>query len=671
MDIMNSKKTLLSLINGGVTLGAAPSGSSTVKFAYTENIAKVGTAPDGTVTFYADTTNNTGIIAVGDKIVSSKIFDVTSAAANSNKHGGKTITVTYFNASTKAAATTTFNVIDEAGLEAYFTGSKTIDISTGDIYEVKTDGKTILVDETNGLKTGLKIAYIAESGSTGATIALEDADSTVLSSIDVADIVGDGVLKDSIYHQDTNVLELRFGNGKVYNPNDPTTYTKVEVNLQKLIDINDVFIGTDSSIYLDATLDASTVTLNTKMQDPSTASANATGLADAWKVKQYVDSKSQDLAVEAESRDTYLDASVLAANNKKVWVAAQVADLTVAKDGTADTTITGTAGKLVDAADAATKTTSYVNARIAEEIDKLGNTADSSAEFVKVVVTTEDGDVSVVTVTEKVGSINGTTTALTGVSGLIDGAATAEAVTTYVEGKIAALDASLATADLNAASGIYTKTTLKEVDGVVTEITVANQIAVTSETDYVKGSVDPNFEVTTNGLLTGTDASNLKKYIDDVAEKIKDEVSSIDSSKSDADGANFISIHEEQEDGEITVFTVDSSYGAYNYTAGTHTFGTATDGLAKVADTQTFVQTVVESLDLANDVADASASDASNFVKTTISETDGIVKNESVKVTYAAVTAAPGSITVNTNGIVKGDVLKNSIESALTWTVLE
>ena len=170
--------------------------------------------------------------------------------------------------------------------------------------------------------------------------------------------------------------------------------------------------------------------------------------------------------------------------------------------------------------------------------------------------------------------------------------------------------------------------------------------------------------------MNGDAATKLKTYVDDVAAQLRDEAGAVDSSMSDADGANFISIHEEQEDGEITVFSIDSSYGVYDYTAGTHTFGTPTDGLAKVADTQTFVQSVVESLDLANNVADASAIDSSNFVKTTISETDGIVKNESVEVTYATITSAPGAITVNQNGIVKGDVLESAIEGALTWTVL-
>ena len=70
------------------------------------------------------------------------------------------------------------------------------------------------------------------------------------------------------------------------------------------------------------------------------------------------------------------------------------------------------------------------------------------------------------------------------------------------------------------------------------------------------------------------------------------------------------------------------------------------------------------------DYAATNATDASSFVTTTISETDGIVKNDAVEVTYATVTATPGTVTVGTNGIVKGDVLEAAIEGALTWTVL-
>ena len=69
-----SKKTLLNYVNGAGLYGAAPTGSSVVKFAWASTLAKIGTGGDGTITFYADA-NNTGIIAVGDQIVSSKMFE--------------------------------------------------------------------------------------------------------------------------------------------------------------------------------------------------------------------------------------------------------------------------------------------------------------------------------------------------------------------------------------------------------------------------------------------------------------------------------------------------------------------------------------------------------------------------------------------------------------------
>jgi hypothetical protein len=230
----------------------------------------------------------------------------------------------------------------------------------------------------------------------------------MLSEIAVSNIVGDGVLKDSIYHQNTNILELRFGNGKIYNASDPTTYTAVNVDLQKLIDINDVFIGANSADYLDATLDASIVTLNTKMKTMAeadyTEGAVVTGLADAADVKKYVDEKSTDLAVTA-SGDSYIDSSVNPAVDKKhVNVAAQIANLTVAKEGTANTTISGTSGKLIDAADAATKVSQYVDARLTETVETLDASIDSTpGTFVSVGVAEVDGKITNVVVHENIG----------------------------------------------------------------------------------------------------------------------------------------------------------------------------------------------------------------------------------------------------------------------------
>jgi hypothetical protein len=158
-----SKKTLLNYVNGAGLFGGASS-SQTVKFAYTENIAKVGTADAGTITFYADTTNKTGIIAVGSDVVSSKILNVTSAAKSGGKTGENTITVTFFNTTTKAPDTITFDVVNAAAAKAYFedyfVSSESIAITDGTA-DVIVDGETILIDSTDGLKSGLKLVYVA------------------------------------------------------------------------------------------------------------------------------------------------------------------------------------------------------------------------------------------------------------------------------------------------------------------------------------------------------------------------------------------------------------------------------------------------------------------------------------------------------------------------------
>lgn len=91
-------------------------------------------------------------------------------------------------------------------------------------------------------------------------------------------------------------------------------------------------------------------------------------------IKKYVDNvvadNTADLAVSAAG-DDYITAAVDGQNNKKINVSADVTTLTVTTSAGADSTLAGTAKSLVDAADVATKVSSFVNARIGEEIAKL------------------------------------------------------------------------------------------------------------------------------------------------------------------------------------------------------------------------------------------------------------------------------------------------------------
>ena len=124
-----------------------------------------------------------------------------------------------------------------------------------------------------------------------------------------------------------------------------------------------------------------------------------------------VDKKIKELSVEAAG-DSYVKAEIDAANNKKVNVSAQVADLTLTSAEGVDSTLAGEAGKLVDASEAASKVSGFVNARIAEEIAKLDSDSTSTdGSNITVKVTETDGKLSAVNVTEDYAEVAVTTVA--------------------------------------------------------------------------------------------------------------------------------------------------------------------------------------------------------------------------------------------------------------------
>lgn len=621
MDIMNSKKTLLSLINGGAVLGA-PAGGNTVKFQFATSIATAAASQTaGALTFAADSNGNAAIYAQGT-LVSSKIQNVAAAAAADNKHGGKTITVTYIGAA-GAIQTATFDVIDEAGLEAYFAQSKTITLDTS-TFEVKTkangglavdnndglyvnvgdffavDGSTIVQDSTSKkISTALGIEYVANvPGGAAAHIALVDNAGNEIDKVEVSDIIGNGIVDHTEYVSATNTLKIFFKKAD-------GTLNEVDVDLSDLFDIDDWAVKSDSEEFLSMTINSSEGTAEIGVKKADVTFTAKSGNIDASltvdttngeilvasdaipAIVEYVKATQGDNGISAEG-DSYIDASVDATDNKKINIEAQTANLTVAKVDTADTTIAGTAGKLVDAADAATKTASFVNARIAEEIDKLGKTADSSAEFVKVVVTTENGDVSTVTVTETKSTITASASTLSATAGIADGQEFAAGVKVYIDGRldasIQALDASI-TADTTAHDiSIY----LEEVDGVVTTVGVEHTAATVTFT-AAEGGQPANLEGS-GSFVMASDIATIKDYVDAVA-------GALDSSVEDTDnGKGYV-----------------------------------------------YVKTVQE---------------------------NGALDEQIVNVTYGEITAAAGAIQIDANGIIDSSVLKEAIEGALVWTVL-
>ena len=672
------KDILMNIVDTeGIVFGAAPASRQLVSFAYTTNIATaINDTVGGRLVFVNDRNGNAAIFSGGTRL-SSAIQKVEVAAASGAKHGGKTITVTYINDTTKDVSTATFDVIDEAGLEAYFTGSTTISL-TDNTYEVIVDNATILVDELGGLKTGLKIKYVQESGTSSAKISLQDNSDTELSSVNVSDILGDGVLHYSNYNPDDNVLTLRFGNGKAYNPGDPTTYTEAKIDLKELFDISDVGIKLDSSIYLNTAIDASTLKIGAIIADPSTATADATGLTDAYQVKQYVDSKTVNLSVSGNG-DNYVNLRQDPANNKLLNASINI-DTTFAAEQTGNTgaTLTGSANKLVDANKLATEVTKFVDWRINSSINALDATVTNETnDYVDVSITETDGILTSVTVTPKKSTITHTTnssTELSATTGILDGAEAMTAVKNYVDANINYVSDIINSLDANLTEGTETSDvsiSLTQVDGKVTAISVTSDIATVSA-----GADNLALAATGTGFIKAPAVAEIKKYVDAVVDA---SIKALDATKNSIIATNDASILVVETDGKISDVSLVITPATVTYTPANETdpasFINSQDGFVKGSDIATFKQYVDDKIAEVNSAvknldASVNAWDSSNFTTAGIGQVDGLITTVNVQNTYATFTSSPGTLAVAQNGIVKGDTIVTAINNALSWTIL-
>lgn len=263
------------------------------------------------------------------------------------------------------------------------------------------DGKTI-AKGANGLETSLALKVEAASGSGAsakkARIALVDSNGgsgyAELSSVNIEDIVGNGVITSTSYSETTGILTITWAGGST-----------TDVNLGKLLDIDDIVLASGSEDYLsfelaDPAVETGQAELGVKLahvnytaasgNTPASLTVNTTNgsLLDAEEtieaVADYVDdvlaNASTNLAVTAEG-DAYVGASVDAAtDNKHVVVDSNVTTLTATAgtpgtygtDGSQTTaptagTLSGTANSLGDAADIASKVKTYVDGAIAIE----------------------------------------------------------------------------------------------------------------------------------------------------------------------------------------------------------------------------------------------------------------------------------------------------------------
>lgn len=258
--------------------------------------------------------------------------------------------------------------------ESSITGSDTLGKDASGTYEIKA-----------------KIKYVAATTTVPAHIALVDKNETELSTVPVQDIIGNGLLKSHYYDSTTGKLTLTF------NKADGTTQD-TEIDLGKMLDIDDVLIHTNSQKYLSVDLsgaEQSQAVFKALIIKLANATTTNTGLADAYDVKKYVDDVAASLVVTAEG-DDYVSARKDTTDNKKIVVSANVSPLTVSKTGN-KTTISGTTKTLVDGKEVADKVGQYVEARITE-LDSTSTSTDGTHVTVK--VTEEDGKVTAVNVTE-------------------------------------------------------------------------------------------------------------------------------------------------------------------------------------------------------------------------------------------------------------------------------
>lgn len=272
-----------------------------------------------------------------------------------------------------------------------------VEVGTNDIASKSSLSDSSTLSEVDGVfEVKAKIKYIPSTESVPAHIALVDKNDTELSTVDISDIIGNGILDSHSYDSVTGKLTLSFKQA------DGTTKDE-EIDLGKMLDIDDVLIDTDSKKYLAVNLTGAEQSqavfkaLIVKMADVSETN---TGLADAADVKKYIDDKAAELEITAQG-DDYVEASKDTTDSKKIVITTNTADLTITKDGTNNTTISGTEKTLVDGKEIADKVGTFVDTRISEELEKLGTTeSNTGADHVTVEITQVEGLITEVKVTE-------------------------------------------------------------------------------------------------------------------------------------------------------------------------------------------------------------------------------------------------------------------------------
>lgn len=467
------------------------------------------------------------------------------------------------------------------------------------------------------ISPSMKLEYNQGVSGTPATITLKSVDNvSTFGTVNVSDIIGNGVLNDTSYNPNTGVLSLYFATST------PDTSRVIDVSLFDLLDINDVAIAQNSQDYLTVALDG-TVDEATNSQAVFTihtlpvadASSTSTGLVDAWDIKQYITSQTTDVAVTAAGDTNYIDASQDTTDRKKINVAAKTATITgnagavsqetvsdagvISGSGATAATLTAdeTNGSLLDAGDTVTAVTTYVTGAVNIEakdrelaieaaIKSLDSEDSSKGTNVTVDVSLVDGKVAKVGVTEDYAEItyvphaNGepaTMTSYTVTAGGEDKLVKASDVAnlkSYTDDKIGEVVAAMNVTANGDTSYIDATADGKNVSvaaklGTVTVTTQAGQdTAIAGTTGLVDASVM---------------AANVSTFVN---ARIREEVGKLDSVINEKDAAEYVSVSTGMVDGMLSEASsaVSVQYGSFES-------ADASLGIAKTQDVINYVDT--------------------------------------------------------------------------------
>lgn len=462
---------------------------------------------------------------------------------------------------------------------------------------VVVDGKTVTVGKS-GIAATKTLEYVATSGNVAAHIDLKNAAGEVESTIQVSDIIGNGVIDHTSYDKESNSLSLFFKQAD-------GTLKEEKVDMKELIDINDIFIGDDSQNYLKVTNDASTATFGVKIKKMAetsyTPGSIVTGLADSADVKKYIDSRSSDLGITAEG-DDYIDASVNAVDNKHVNISVDVQDISVVAgragaynaEGAQTSapvhgTLTGVDKSLVDGAQAATAIKSYVDGEVAIEsaradakivaavkaLDKASSKVNGTN--VHVDYKEEDGIVTIEGITEDYATVNRVKTSSTaetpaadasiavasGDEGKLVKASDLAAVAGFAADKVTEeahrVDKKIKDLSVEAAGDSYVKA---EVDGTnKKKINVSAQVADLTLTSA--GGVDSTLAGEAGKLVDASEAAS--KVSGFVNARIAEEIAKLDSDSTSTDGSN-ITVKVTETDGKLSAVNVTEDYAEVTVT---------------------------------------------------------------------------------------------------------